>query len=102
MQYLKMSVSGTAKVLIQNLPSNEAGYKHAWKMMKTRFDNKRAIVNACLRLLLSQEQILVPNAKKHQRANRHIETSHGMYTDTRNRYVGMGCIPGVYNSIEDG
>lgn len=62
MHYLKASVTGTAKQLIQNLPPTDANYKLAWELMYKRFNNVRAIVNACFRKLFEQKPIQTPNA----------------------------------------
>lgn len=64
MHYLKKSLTGTAYRMIKNLPTTDANYKLAWESLCDRFHNKRAIVNAFLRLIIEQEPISKLDAKK--------------------------------------
>ncbi|CAG7718239.1 unnamed protein product, partial [Allacma fusca] len=54
LQYLQNCLSKEAKNVIKHLPSTDANYNEAWKLLKARFDNKREIITAILRRLTSQ------------------------------------------------
>lgn len=59
LHYLKNSVSGDAKNLIQNYDIVDANYLSAWKKLKLRFDNQRVLVSSHLKTLFNQ-----PSAQK--------------------------------------
>lgn len=64
MHYLKNSLTGTALRMIKSLPATDANYKVAWNLLCDRFHNKRAIINACLRIIMDQDSITNPNEHK--------------------------------------
>lgn len=64
MHFLKTNLSGSALKMIQNFPTTDANYKIAWKTLCDRFDNKRNIVNACLRSFVLQDVIKEANAQQ--------------------------------------
>lgn len=77
MHQLRDCLTGTAFSLIKNLPVTEANFKIAWELLQKRFHNKRAIVNACLSKLLSQEKIKKATANN---LRTFIDTTHEAIT----------------------
>lgn len=51
LHYLKSSLTGEAATLLKNLQVTEANYTVAWTSVKSRYNNKRAIINAQLHAL---------------------------------------------------
>ncbi|XP_037911969.1 uncharacterized protein LOC119652104 [Hermetia illucens] len=49
LQYLRASVNGEAEQLIRHLTLTETNYAPAWKLLKERYNNKRAIGNAYMK-----------------------------------------------------
>ncbi|XP_037926631.1 uncharacterized protein LOC119661381 [Hermetia illucens] len=49
LQYLRASVNGEAEQLIRHLTLTETNYAPAWKLLKKRYNNKRAIGNAYMK-----------------------------------------------------
>lgn len=62
MHFLKRCVKGTARSLINRLPTTNENYKIAWGLLLDRFNNKRVIVNACLNAIMNQPQMAKSNA----------------------------------------
>lgn len=65
MQYLKTNLTGSAlrMINIQDTVGNE-DFNVAWKILQSRFENKRAITNMALDGLLDQPAIT--NSSAHQ------------------------------------
>lgn len=55
--YLKTFLKGSALSTINRLPVTDSNYKLAWKLLKDRFHNRRAIVNSCLNAFINQKII---------------------------------------------
>lgn len=51
--YLKDSLTGTALSMINRLPTSDGNYRLAWKLLKERFHNKRAITSQCLNRIIN-------------------------------------------------
>lgn len=49
--YLKSSLTGEAKGLLQSLETSSANYTVAWQLLQSRYDNKRIIAKTHIRLL---------------------------------------------------
>lgn len=62
MHYLKCALKGTALKAIGNVQATKANTKAALRTLKERFNNKRAIVNSCLKSLLFQSKMQRANA----------------------------------------
>lgn len=61
MSYLKTSVSGEAAKLIANIDVTAENFEKAWKLLIERFENKRAIRNTHMELLLKLPDMKVEN-----------------------------------------
>lgn len=81
LHYLKASLSGEAEALLRHVPVTETNYTDAWETLKKRYNNKRFIVNALLKKLMSQRTL-------------NSESSHAikMLLDTTNE-----CLSGLKN-----
>lgn len=55
LQFLKTRLKGEAAGLLDNLPVTDENYTQAWKLLVSRYDNERILVNTQLRILLSQK-----------------------------------------------
>lgn len=49
LQYLKDFLTGEPRELVKHITPTDGAYNEAWLILKTRYDNTRAIVNACLK-----------------------------------------------------
>lgn len=54
LQYLKSLLKGDAEFLLKNTPITTENYELAWKALKERFENKRALLTTTLRQLFGQ------------------------------------------------
>lgn len=61
--YLHTCLSGKAKAAIAYLNITNANYTHAWDILKTRFGNKRLIVNAYIKRILSLPNMITGSAE---------------------------------------
>lgn len=59
LQYLRSRLKGAAAAVVENYAITETNYAPAWKAVLARYNNKRALVNTQLRILLNQ-----PNASE--------------------------------------
>lgn len=57
MQYLKTSLSGEAANLIANMEITASNFPKAWQILTERFENKRALRDAQLDILMKLPQI---------------------------------------------
>jgi len=57
MHYLTQSLVDEPKTLIKHLPSTGTNYAAAWKILTSRYDNKRLLVSTLLNKLLSQPAV---------------------------------------------
>lgn len=64
MHYLKSALTGTALAAIGRLKVTEDHFKSALKTLKDRFNNKRAIVNSCLKTLMNQQKMKKASAQE--------------------------------------
>lgn len=62
MHYLRSSLKGTALKSISRLPVTDANYKIAIKTLLERFQNKRVIINSCLKTFISQSEMKTRNS----------------------------------------
>ena len=53
LHYLKNSLTGDATHIIKHVTLTDANFKPAWDLIKKRFDNKRALINAHLQAIES-------------------------------------------------
>ncbi|XP_073967354.1 uncharacterized protein [Choristoneura fumiferana] len=63
LHYLKSCLSGEPEHLLKHLPVTDSNYNLAWSMLKSRYDNKRIIVNSILSRLINQRKINTGTAK---------------------------------------
>lgn len=64
MHHLRSCLGEDALRLISNIPVCEKNYELAWKVLRDRYHNKRAITNACLKSLFNQQPIQSASAIK--------------------------------------
>lgn len=57
LHYLKSSLTGEAESLLRHVQITDANFLPAWKTLNERYENKRALINAQLKILLSQFSI---------------------------------------------
>ncbi|XP_047986593.1 uncharacterized protein LOC125226606 isoform X3 [Leguminivora glycinivorella] len=57
LHYLRASLKGSALLVIDNLDFKSENYTSAWKLLCSRYDNKRLLVNNHVKELFSVEQI---------------------------------------------
>ncbi|GBN30439.1 hypothetical protein AVEN_268590-1, partial [Araneus ventricosus] len=57
LQYLKASCRDEALRVIQSIPISDANFVIAWKLLEDRYSNKRELLNAIIKKLLSQPNI---------------------------------------------
>lgn len=53
LQYLEVNLSGEASSFLKNVAITSANYESAWKDLKARYENTRAIINSYLRALFN-------------------------------------------------
>ncbi|XP_055714211.1 uncharacterized protein LOC129808457 [Phlebotomus papatasi] len=63
MHYLKKSLVGDAKEVIETLKGCDENYDQAWEKVQERYDNKSAIVNALVKKFISVPSFSNPSAK---------------------------------------
>lgn len=63
MHYLKKSLVGDAKEVIETLKVCDENYDQAWEKVQERYDNKSAIVNALVKKFISVPAISTPSAR---------------------------------------
>lgn len=61
-QYLRASLSGEAINIIKSLEVSERNYELAWRLLKDRYDNKRAIVQTHIKAILELPVMTKENA----------------------------------------
>lgn len=66
MQYLKTSVKGNAAKLINKLEISNDNFHVAWKLLGSRYENKRARASLCLYSLINLPNIKRPNTDQVQ------------------------------------
>lgn len=81
--YLKSCLKGIAAEVIQSLEASASNYDVAWKLLQTRFENKRLIVNNHVKALFEIPQVsrepntsvrnLLDNMLKHLRALKNLK-----------------------------
>ncbi|XP_054737886.1 uncharacterized protein LOC129244294 [Anastrepha obliqua] len=59
LQYLKDSLTGEAKNALDNITTTDANFKIAWDLLKSKYENKRVIINAHLTAITK-----LPSAQK--------------------------------------
>ncbi|KAJ8721022.1 hypothetical protein PYW08_006487 [Mythimna loreyi] len=57
LHYLKCSVTGEAETLLKHIQVTQKNYEQAWDLLKTRYGNKRLIVNSVLKQLVHQKKM---------------------------------------------
>lgn len=57
LHYLKTSVTGEAQTLLKHIQVTQQNYERAWGILKTRYGNKRLIINSVLKKLFNQKKI---------------------------------------------
>lgn len=57
LQYLKSLLTDEAEILLKYVPITDENYTVAWKTLRDRFDNKRALITTYLRQLLTQKSV---------------------------------------------
>lgn len=62
LHYLKTHLSGEASQLIRNIEITEENYEVAYDLLKKRYENKRLLINAQLKNLLSQQNLVTESA----------------------------------------
>lgn len=61
--HLKSCLTGDAEKLLRHTPITDQDYEPAWNKLKTRYENKRILVNHQLKILVSQPKITLEKAK---------------------------------------
>lgn len=56
LHYLKTSITGEAAALLKHIQVTDTNYYQAWDILKSRFGNKRLIVNSLLKRLFAQKK----------------------------------------------
>lgn len=64
LHYLKSSTGAEAEVLLKHIQVTEANYEQAWEVLKTRYGNKRMIVNSLLKKMFSQRRLFSQTANQ--------------------------------------
>lgn len=66
LHYLKCSVTGEAEALLKHVKVTHTNYTQAWEILKTRYGNKRLIINSVLKKLINQKKMIqsTPNQLK--------------------------------------
>lgn len=57
LQYLKDALTGEPRALVRHITPKDGAYEAAWTCLKYRYDNKRSIVNVCLKKLFDLQTI---------------------------------------------
>ncbi|XP_059616178.1 uncharacterized protein LOC132261395 [Phlebotomus argentipes] len=70
MQYLKMSLSGSAAEDVSHISISNENYEATWDRLKKRYGKKVHLVNAYIEQFMAQTQTKVENASDLQAANR--------------------------------
>ncbi|KAG7188080.1 hypothetical protein KM043_015930 [Ampulex compressa] len=110
-QYLKSSLKGEAAQVIHSLEIFEANYPEAWKMLTSRYDNKRLIVHTHLRSIMELPSLAKENsaglrqildgALKHTRALKAMGRPVGYWDDCLVHIVAGKLDPVTYKEWED-
>lgn len=64
LHYLKTSLSGEAESLLKHVQVTGDNYEPSWTMLKSRYGNKRIIVNSLLKRLFMQKKIINQSANQ--------------------------------------
>ncbi|KAG7212812.1 hypothetical protein KM043_013068 [Ampulex compressa] len=109
-QYLKSSLKGEAAQVIHSLEISEANYPEAWKMLTSRYDNKRLIVHTHLRSIMELPSLAKENsaglrqildgALKHTRALKAMGRPVGYWDDCLVHIVAGKLDPITYKEWE--
>ncbi|XP_060800865.1 uncharacterized protein LOC132901873 [Amyelois transitella] len=62
MHYLKTSIKGEAESILKHIQITSCNYLHAWNILKTRYGNKRLILNCTMKRLFNVKKINAPSA----------------------------------------
>ncbi|KAJ8723487.1 hypothetical protein PYW08_003399 [Mythimna loreyi] len=64
LHYLKSSVTGEAETLLKPIQITQSNYNQAWIVLKSRYGNKRLIINSVLKKLFNQRKISTQSANQ--------------------------------------
>ncbi|XP_026747883.1 uncharacterized protein LOC113508909 [Trichoplusia ni] len=92
LHYLKSSVTGEAEILLKPIQITQSNYEQAWSVLKSRYGNKRLIINSVLKKLFSQRKI------NNQSANQ-IKSLLDVTTDCLNNLQNLNIITSTWDPI---
>lgn len=92
LHYLKSSVTGEAEVLLKPIQITQSNYEQAWSVLKTRYGNKRLIINSVLKKLFSQRKINTQSANQ-------IKSLLDVTTDCLNNLQNLNIITSSWDPI---
>lgn len=75
LHYLCSVLSGEASQAVAHLPVTDANFDVAWKLISTRYENKRRLINTHLQALFSLPQIASENSRNLQTLHDQTNTS---------------------------
>lgn len=64
LHYLKTTVAGEAATLLKHIQVTDANYMQAWETLSHRYGNRRLIVNALLRRLITQRKCITQSSQQ--------------------------------------
>ncbi|XP_022817932.1 uncharacterized protein LOC111350544 [Spodoptera litura] len=64
LHFLKTSVTHEAQTLLNNIQVTDNNYAHAWDILRTRYGNKRLILNHSMRRLFNQKKMTSQSASQ--------------------------------------
>lgn len=64
LHFLKTSVTHGAETLLKHIQVTDSNYAHAWDILKTRYGNKRLILNHSMRRLFNQKKMTSQSASQ--------------------------------------
>jgi len=62
LQYLKSALRGEPSQLLCAIPTTDANYTEAWDLLQSRYQNKKELVNAVLKRLISHPPLTQESA----------------------------------------
>lgn len=92
LHYLKSSVTGEAETLLKPIQITQSNYKQAWSVLKSRYGNKRLIINSVLKKLFSQKKITTQSANQ-------IKNLLDVTTDCLNNLQNLNIITSSWDPI---